>query len=336
MKRSVSARERSDDAPNTLVGWQGLRFVLPPEWNVTAVPMSAGSGYLKIDSPGTMFAQIRWLDPGAGRPNTLLGMLMPWIRSALRRPEAPRKNMDLQAQLERFLKPKGRAGKRLEHKVRPEETDADRRSVRFSWSGKGQAQGKIWECRSCGRVVMAQVVGESRDPVADTAALMFANFCDHGVDGWNTWALYDLVAAAPEEYRLVSQKLMSGYLKLSFRGASGEHLVIERWGLANVTRKKFTLSEWFATQCTLAPARCAVEEGSVMGHAAVLAAGKQTGPLAMLKGLRDAIGSWRPANRYDAAVWECEESNKTYAVQITRSSKSESLLQQVLARCECH
>src|SRR5262249_32216013 len=46
----------------TVVGWQGIRCVLPPDWNVTRFSMDRDNGSLGIDSPGngTMTVQIRW------------------------------------------------------------------------------------------------------------------------------------------------------------------------------------------------------------------------------------------------------------------------------------
>jgi len=36
------------DSPRTLIGWQGLRFSLPPEWNITGFSMDRREGYLKV------------------------------------------------------------------------------------------------------------------------------------------------------------------------------------------------------------------------------------------------------------------------------------------------
>src|SRR6188474_1707032 len=44
----------------TLIGWGGIRFSLPADWNLTGFSMERGGGYLKVDSPGTMFVQIKW------------------------------------------------------------------------------------------------------------------------------------------------------------------------------------------------------------------------------------------------------------------------------------
>ena len=75
----------------TVVGWQGIRFVLPPDWNVAAFSMERESGYLRVDAPGnsSVTVQIRWSDasrPETGPPNAYT-LLAPMVRRWLRRPE---------------------------------------------------------------------------------------------------------------------------------------------------------------------------------------------------------------------------------------------------------
>lgn len=339
------AAEKTEKAPPTRVGWQGVTFTLPPDWNITGFSMDRADGYVKVDSPGTMFAQVKWLDPAAKRPANLADAatrLWRWWRErrgAACEPAAP----DLRETLDTFLKQtarkartgRGKAG--FDYKVKGEVTEAggERVAHHFSWSGGGQGQGKIWRCARCRRVVIAQVVGQARDPVGDVAAQLFGSLRDHGEDGWEAWALYDMVAAVPDDFRLRAQKLMSGYLRLEFE-RRGERIVLERWGLASVALKKFTLAEWFRRMGDV-PARAAVEaEETDAGHAAVWCAGSIRGPLAWARALRDAAGSLRPASRYAARCWTCEESNKVYAVQVWHNRRTEGLLEEVAARCQCH
>src|SRR5438552_9033175 len=71
MPTATQTKTTTASAAPTRVGWQGITFQLPPEWNVTGFSMDRADGYLKIDSPGTMFAQVRWMDPRVTRPRTL-------------------------------------------------------------------------------------------------------------------------------------------------------------------------------------------------------------------------------------------------------------------------
>src|ERR1051326_4996532 len=83
----------------TVIGWQGVRFTLPPEWNVTGFSMDRDNGYLRVDSPGsgTMSVQVPWLNaakPDQGPP-TLYSLLAPVFRRWLHRPEpeVPKPNL---------------------------------------------------------------------------------------------------------------------------------------------------------------------------------------------------------------------------------------------------
>lgn len=341
MSTAAQSNPRTGE-PRTLIGWQGVRFTLPPEWNVTGFSTERGEGYLKVDSPDTMFVQVKWSSPGTPRARTLGDLLLAgWRRWRGQEAAAP-KPPDLRGTLDRFLKETARRTRKsraaFDYKVKPEveEAGGERLAHHFSWKGAGQAQGKIWHCRSCGRVMVAQVVGQARDNVADVAAAMFGSMCDHSEDGWDVWALYDLVAAVPESFRLAAHKLMSGQLRLEF-ARRGERIRIERWGLANVARKRFTLKEWME-HATEAPAhRAPAREGAeIQGHEGVTARGRVRGPIALVRAVRDALPSLRPGTRYDAQVWECAESNKLYAVQVWRNVRTKGLLEEVVARCECH
>src|SRR5437764_422781 len=102
---TTEMRERRSDSTrgrHTLIGWDGIRFTLPPDWNLTAFSNDRPGGYLKVDSPGTMFAQVKWFDtrPADGPLLRLLSALP--LVAALR--PAPRENLpDLRAVLDRFL-----------------------------------------------------------------------------------------------------------------------------------------------------------------------------------------------------------------------------------------
>jgi len=339
----ATTQPKPETAPRTLIGWQGMRFLLPPDWNVTGFSLNRGEGYLKVDSPGTMFVQIKWNDPqGPRRPVTLAGLtLQLWRRWRPKPPKEP-EPPDLRAVLDNFLKQVGKQARKakdtFDYKVKPEtqEANGERIAHHFSWTGSGLGQGKIWFCKGCGRTVIAQVVGQRRDNVAAVASELFAEIRDHAEDGWNTWALYDLVAGIPEDFEIRSQKLMSGYLKLEFGRRGGERILLERWGLANVARKKFTLTEWFEQTRQEQNARVTGSETTAQEHPAVCVAGWIRGVFNWLRALRDARPLHRPAARYEGCAWECPETNKIYAVQVWHNVCTQGLLEEVVARCECH
>ena len=328
--------------PRTLIGWQGIRFSLPPEWNMTGFSLNKNDGYVKVDSTGSMFAQVRWTDPKQKNNSiTLLGLLLSFfIKSNKQKKLAKGDTPDLRSILDEFLKAANKQAKKnktsIDCKIKPEERYEDRVWHNFSWTGGGQGQGKIWYCKICGRVVMAQVVGAAKDPVNDVAAAMLGDFFDHDADGWYTWALYDLVTGIPSDFKLKNQKLMSGYLRLEFERNGGERILVERWGLANVTLKKFTIDEWFKHSCQTGAHRSVISQGIVQDHPAFFAHGKVHSLSGLFSAWRDTGFSLRPAIKYEASCWACEETNKIYAVQVWHNGFTEGLAKEVNLRCECH
>ena len=333
----------------TVVGWQGLRFQLPPDWNVTGFSMERESGYLRVDAPGNsaVTVQIRWTDasrPESG-PTTGYALLAPVVRRWLRRPEPMPKTPNLKTNLEKMFqetaKQAKKAGAKFESSIKAERSEGpagERAAMNFSWTGAGRGQGKIWYCSHCHRVVIAQVVGLTRDQgtIAAVASQLFSSLQDHGQDGYDLWALYDLEVEIPDDFRLQEQKLLSGYLSLTF-GRKGEKIILDRWGLANLTLKKFKLEEWFQNNIpvrlkSLKQDEVETEQGHSVSH--------YTGriPLMLfLRLLRDTVGSMRLfPTRYESGVWECAASNKIFALQTLRSRKSETLWRDVADRCVCH
>jgi hypothetical protein len=334
-------RAHTDDT-RALIGWDGIRFTVPGDWNVTGVSAERAEGYLKVDSPGTMFVQVKWSDPSHAAPRTLMEIVARGAR-LLRRglptePGAPDLRRMLDAYLKETEKRARRSGQTFNCKVKPEsnEGDGERTAHNFSWAGGGQGQGKIWFCSTCRRTVIAQVVGQGRDPVADVAAGVFGEMHDHGDGGWNAWGAFDLVASVPAAYALRAHKFMSGYLRMEFWCRSRGRLVLERWGLANLARKKFTLREWLGRMAEADRHRPEYTDETMNGHSGVRARGHVRGVVARLAAVRDALPALRPALEYEACVWECEDTNKLYALQSWRPRGEPTLMSDLVARCECH
>ncbi len=350
-KQKVFEAAEAEETPqtDTVVGWQGIRFQLPPEWNVSAFSMDRDNGSLRVDAPGSssLTVQLRWMNaakPQREGPPTAYHYLAPLFRKWLRRPEPAVPKTDLKANIERILKETAKTAKKakstFESSLRTEKLegpDDERTAINFSWTGVGRGQGKIWQCSVCNRIVIAQVVGLSKDQAAISAVAsqLFATLHDHTADGFDLWALYDLQIGIPEDFRLEEQKLLSGYLHLTF-ARGGEKIIVDRWGLANVTRKKFSLADWFANNAFVSLKRLASDEETIYDHDAVHYAGKLS-LFARLRLLRDAKTSLRRfPTRYEGGIWECADSNKLYAVQVLHSRKTEGLWDEVTDRCVCH
>ena len=331
----------------TVIGWQGVRCVLPPEWNLTGFSMERESGYLRADAPrnSALTVQIRWTQANKPEQKSLYHTLLPILRFALKKPAPLESKTDLRGSLEKMLKDTAKQAKKVkkefESNIKPEKTEGpgdERTAINFTWTGEGRGQGKIWHCSHCKRIVMAQVIGLQKDggAMATVAAQLFSTLHDHAEDGYDLWALYDLEMEIPEDFRLESQKLLSGYLHLKFlRGA--EQIVIDRWGLANMALKKFTLAEWFRNNALVNLKRMTeTAYGDDDGHRFAAWTGKLS-LFGLIRALRDGRGGLRNfPTRYTGGAWTCDSSNKIYAVQVFHSAKNKELWAEVVNRCACH
>lgn len=345
---SADLQKSNPQIEKTVVGWQGITCELPPDWNVTGFSMDRESGYLRIDSPGngTVTVQIRWTNAAkpAKTQTSLYTMLAPQFRKIFRQPEPVVPETDLKANLEKVLKDTAKLAKKaktsFESSIKAEKIEGvneERTSINFSWTGAGKGQGKIWRCRTCNRVVVAQVVGMGKDQnsISAVAAQLFATMKDHSDDGYELWGLYDLKLYIPNDFRLESQKLLSGHLHLSFI-RQAEKIVFDRWGLANMTRKKFTLVEWFKNTSLTSLKRLQQSEIEISsGHQAVKYSGALS-LIARLQTLKESRSFRRFPTRYTGGVWECTETNKIFALQVCHSKKTQELWEEVANRCSCH
>ncbi len=347
---TASDREAQTALPaRTVVGWQGVRFTLPPEWNVTAFSLDRDNGYVRVDSPGSgaMSVQVRWTDASkeVKGPPTPYYLLAPYFRRLLKRPPPPVTKTDLRQSLEKILKDAAKDAKKshavFDSQMKSEKTEGEngeRSSISFTWTGAGRGQGKIWRCDTCNRVVVSQVIGLSKDhnAIGNVASQLFATFQDHTIDGYDLWALYDLQAAVPSTFRLTAHKLMSGHLQLVFmRGA--ERIIIDRWGLANVTLKKFKLDEWFLTNSAIKSANMVRTSTTAFGGHEFISFEGALPVSGRMAAVRDAKGSMRGLpTRYSGGVWHCAETNKLFSIQVFHSRKTEKLIENILERCKCH
>ena len=119
-------------------------------------------------------------------------LLAPTVRRWLRRPEPALTQADLKSNLEKMFQESAKQAKKakttFESSIKAEKIEGEndeRISINFAWSGAGKGQGKIWRCKTCNRVVVAQVVGMGKDQnsIAAVAAQLFATLKDHSEDG---------------------------------------------------------------------------------------------------------------------------------------------------------
>lgn len=295
-------------APEQIVGWQGVSLRVPPDWSVTGFQGDAKEGYLRVDSPGSVIAEIRWAQA--------------------------RKPVNVRKRLDDYLNMVERQAKKRKiaftGRIKPSEDWEG--ALEFNYRADRKVRGFIRQCPQCRRVVIAQVSGSKDDAVVNVAQQVLASVQDHSEDGWWTWALLGLVVRLPAQFALVKSQVMSGYLQLQFRCGHME-ANIERWGLADVTLKKWTLEEWALQTVGWRRLRAQTENGEVKGHRALVLTGVRRSPGVWLRRKVERFLLRRP-EEVRGIVWHCEQANRIYSVRIERTTGE--LLWQVVERMQCH
>jgi hypothetical protein len=295
-------------APEQIVGWQGVSLRVPTDWSVTGFQGDAKEGYLRIDSPGTLVAEVRWAQA--------------------------KKAVDVRKRLDDYLNMVERQAKKRKvpftGRIKPSEDWQG--ALEFNYRADRKVRGFIRQCPHCRRVVIAQVSGDKDDAVVNVANQLLDTLQDHSEDGWWTWALLGLAMRLPERFALVKSQVMSGYLMLQFRNRYTE-VSVERWGLADVTLKRWTLEEW-ALQATEWKRIWAQHMlGEVERHPAVHLTGLRRSPTMWLRRKVERIVLRRP-EEIRGVVWHCEPSNRIYSVRVERGTQE--LLEQIVASVQCH
>jgi len=319
------------------VGWHDIVFEVPSDWNLAALSGTARSGYLRVDSPGTLGVQVKWDCPRPPSPKLLFDRL----KSVLLRTPLPPFSPDVGVVLDQYESALRRTCRKSRQPLRfqrrrPGRLGESQEGILFSWKADRKAAGWVWFCQVCRRVVIAEVIGETSDPVLALAASIRPTLRDHPDSEGHLWGLYDLTVRVPDGFHLEAYRLMNVMVDLTF-AAREQTLWVVSWGLANLALKDRSLAEWFKANCTqrFRDYGYTLREETYRGHAALRLQGFRTGFWPKLRAMSDLL-RFRPAmSRLEAIVWHCERENKIYL--IARSfARSLADLQRVADSVICH
>lgn len=315
----------------TTTGWQGVTAQTPPDWSLVGYGGDAKSGNVRVDNStstggGALGLEVRWSQVKGKITDT-----------------------DLDRRLEPFFKAVAKGARKQKALVKTEsraladprfpERDAARA---FTWRADRKAVGRIWHCKECGRLCIAQVIGNAGGDFNGTANDVLATLQCHSPEaGWRTWGLYDLLTQVPADYALKGQpQLMNVYLRLAFQcGQSLDTLTVEQWNVANVQLRGAYLDEWYRSKNGALEPTLNYEpaEAEAHGH-----------PALELMGRRGGVQFWagqavpqmaklhRPATHFAAVLWECPESNKITLVQSLSRRPQPELVWEIVGRTPCH
>ncbi len=307
------------------LAWQGFEIRTPEDWELTGYSGSAEEGYFRADDGDALGIEMKWSTPkGRASASVDLEARRNAYLSSLRKAARRRRVAFDEAQL-----PAPRGMERT-----------DRSVLGFSWSADRRALGALWRCGTCGRVAMAQVVGEvsGRKGFAGTAQAVLATVACHGSNtGFRRWSLYGLSVDIPAEYNLQAAQLMNVYLRLAFERGTAR-LSVEQWSAADAARGTRYLDQWLSNNSRgeLAKARTVSEEVRAQGHPAVRMVGGLAVGLPMLDAVREVSALRAPATRYHGVGWECSESNTVHLVQSLRAPRVADPVPAVVESLRCH
>ena len=142
----------------------------------------------------------------------------------------------------------------------------------------------------------------------------------------------------PRRYKLDKQKLMSGYLLLSFADGSRK-IAVERYGLADVLLKSVDLETWFRNTYKKAFAGYGFsienendeidEKITITGSKIRLTDRIPMSPVLLL----DKIAR---RNRLSAQVWRCHQSNRIFAVRVISKVDVLKTATEIVESIQCH
>ncbi|HHX40023.1 MAG TPA: hypothetical protein GX715_08670 [Armatimonadetes bacterium] len=301
------------------VAWQGISVQVPEDWYPAALGTERASGYLRIQSADGHAVEVKWFQP----KHTV---------------DLEREVAKYRKTLERGARKRRRAFEwRDKPKVPERESRPDKSRRFFAWRSEGQALGVIWYCRTCSRVILAQVVMPTDQEASVLASRILNGIEDHGEEDQERWSVYGLAVSVPTGWSLDKHQLMAGYTMLQFRRRD-RVIRAERWALASVALKDVELRDfvWQKSRKFWKDFSIDVTEAARGPHTANRFGGHTRkvwlrGVAAIRRLLRRPAADWLTAQ-----AWHCDAENKIFAVHAIHPRGDLEVFDKALDSVTCH
>lgn len=310
----------------TRFGWHGITALIPSDWELSGLSGDYSSGYMRIDDQNMPRLEIKWSKgKSLGRKNDLHRILDEYFKMV--RKSFEKRNIDLKVKRELEL-------------IKDESFFKDREVVFFSWKADIRANGAIWHCKECNRIVIVQISGTPKEPLMPLGVKILASFHDHPCGHNTIWTAYGLEVEIPRKYKLDKHKLMSAYILLSFTDGS-KKLAVERYGLANILLKETNLEEWFRKAYKKSISNFGFsldEQREEQGEDhKLIVIGQETKitdriPISAFQMFEKIYGR----SSFVAHVWHCLNSNRIFVVHALSKTSAEKTAAQVAESIKCH
>ena len=295
---------------------------LPANWEFGGLSGDYDNGYVRMDDENMPRMELKW-SKSKGKNPDLQKILDTYFKSMRKRLGASASGLKI---------------KRGVELVKDEEFFKNRDVLFYNWKSNVRANGVIWYCKECKRIVVVQIMGYLKETILPLTLRILGSTRDHPEGHTNFWSAYQLTAEVPRRYHLEKRKLMSGYLLLSFVDGS-RTLNIERYGLADVTLRDVDLETWFRGYYTklLRKYGFSFEELENKYDHRIEMSGQE-------KRLIDqmpispifAIDKLLRRKQIAASFWHCKESNRVFVVLAISKRGTSELVSEVASSIQCH
>lgn len=306
----------------TEFGWQGLCLRTPDDWNLGRVDGGPDTGYVRLDDAEIVRAEIEWRTAKRGVHQPLDALVERYLESL--RKKASKAGLEFQVKHEsRFL------GDRAFLEGREYQA--------FTWTADYQARNLALRTHP-DRIVLVRLLSRVGEPDDGLAAQLLPTLQDQrGQAVWD-WAVFGMRFAMPSQFKLESNELRSGHIKLTFE--SGRELCrVERLSMARMLLGDQDLAAWypvfFAKQ--LRELIIDIQPAQVHGHPALRVTGRPRSRFRQLMRPLPWI-SPRPRVYTDALVWHCAPANKICVVehQFRRRDQAGDMTERIADGYVCH
>ncbi|RKY05317.1 hypothetical protein DRP77_01330 [Candidatus Poribacteria bacterium] len=305
-------------------GWQGIKAIIPSDWEIGALSGDWRSGYLRLEDSLMPRLELKWSTHK--RKPDLHAILDGYFKNL--RKEERKKGEGLRI----------RRGVKL---VKDLSAFEGKEVVFFTCrSSRFKANGMIWFCPECRRTLIAQLnAAPGEGALLRETGRIFSSIKDHPEGETNLWTAYGLSVEVPRRYKLESHKMMSAYLMLSFADGSRK-VVVERYGLAEVLLKDSSFEEWFRRVYSKELKGYGFTlkgESPVPGHDGLKLEGEKVRftdkiPIPLLSLLNAPFRRRRISIR----AWRCVKSNRIFVVRVMAKGDTSRIADRISSTIECH
>ena len=295
---------------------------LPANWELGGLSGDYNNGYIRMDDEDMPRMELKWSKSKEKKPD-LQKILDAYFKSMKKRLGAAASGLKI---------------KRGISLIKDESFSENRDVVFYNWKSNVRANGAVWHCKECKRIVVVQVMGHLKETILPLTLRILESVSDHPAGHTNLWSAYQLSAEVPRRYHLEKQKFMSGYLMFSFADGS-RVLTIERFGLADVTLRDTDLESWFRGYYAknLRKYGFSFEKLSDNHDFRMEMLGQEKRiidkiPLSPIF----AIDKLLRRKQIAASFWHCKESNRIFVVMAISKKGTAELVDQVASSIQCH